>query len=86
MPGACGGPCVSPAAPLSSRHEELDRTAREGDAVLASVKDAHAEQLRALEARVLELQARCEALELQARRAEWRQADALREKDAAITR
>ncbi|XP_045692721.1 coiled-coil domain-containing protein 57 [Phyllostomus hastatus] len=68
------------------KHEELDRTARERDAVLASVKDAHAEQLRALEARVLELQAQCEALELQARRAEWRQADALREKDAAITR
>ncbi|XP_035864978.1 coiled-coil domain-containing protein 57 [Phyllostomus discolor] len=68
------------------KHEELDRTARERDAVLASVKDAHAEQLRALEARVRELQAQCEALELQARRAEWRQADALREKDAAIAR
>ncbi|XP_036924333.1 coiled-coil domain-containing protein 57 isoform X3 [Sturnira hondurensis] len=66
------------------KHEELDRTARERDAVLASVKDAHAEQLRALEARVLELQAQCEALEVQARRAEWRQADALKEKDAAI--
>lgn len=58
--------------------------ARERDAVLASVKGAHAEQLRALEARVLELQAQCEALELQVRRAEWRQADALKEKDAAM--
>ncbi|XP_037013859.2 coiled-coil domain-containing protein 57 isoform X2 [Artibeus jamaicensis] len=66
------------------KHEELDRTARERDTVLVSVKDAHAEQLRALEARVLELQAQCEALELQARRAEWRQADALKEKDSAI--
>nr|KAF6415223.1 coiled-coil domain containing 57 [Molossus molossus] len=66
------------------KHEELDRAARERDAVLAAVKDAHAEQLRALEARVLELQAQCEALELQVRRAEWRQADALKEKDMAI--
>ncbi|CAK6438643.1 unnamed protein product [Pipistrellus nathusii] len=66
------------------KHEELDRVARERDAVLASVKGAHAEQLRALEARVLELQAQCEALELQVRRAEWRQADALKEKDAAM--
>ena len=71
---------------MSSRHEELDRTARERDAVLASVKDAHAEQLRELEARVLEVQAQCEALELQARRAEWRQADALKERDAAIAK
>ncbi|XP_053766824.1 coiled-coil domain-containing protein 57 isoform X2 [Desmodus rotundus] len=68
------------------KHEELDRTARERDAVLASVKDAHAEQLRELEARVLEVQAQCEALELQARRAEWRQADALKERDAAIAK
>ncbi|XP_059527572.1 coiled-coil domain-containing protein 57 [Myotis daubentonii] len=68
------------------KHEELDRVARERDAVLASVKGAHAEQLRALEARVLELQAQCEALELQVRRAEWRQADALKEKDAAMDR
>ncbi|KAM7068121.1 coiled-coil domain-containing protein 57 isoform 2-T2 [Molossus nigricans] len=66
------------------KHEELDRAARERDAVLAAVKDAHAEQLRALEARVLELQAQCEALELQVRRAEWRQVDALKEKDMAI--
>ncbi|KAM5216967.1 coiled-coil domain-containing protein 57 isoform 4-T4 [Hipposideros larvatus] len=68
------------------KHEELDRLARERDAVLASVKDAHAEQLRALEARVVELQAHCEALELQLRRAEWRQTDALKEKDAALDR
>ncbi|XP_054449050.1 coiled-coil domain-containing protein 57 [Pteronotus mesoamericanus] len=66
------------------KHEELDRAARERDAVLVSVKGAHAEQLRALEARVLELQAQCEALELQARRAESGQADALKKKDAAI--
>ncbi|XP_045428205.1 coiled-coil domain-containing protein 57 isoform X1 [Pipistrellus kuhlii] len=66
------------------KHQELDRAARERDAVLASVKGAHAEQLRALEARVLELQAQCEARELQVRRAEWRQADALKEKDAAM--
>ncbi|XP_059003483.1 coiled-coil domain-containing protein 57 isoform X2 [Mustela lutreola] len=67
-------------------HEELDRLARERDAALAAVKGAHAEQLQALEARARELQARCEALELQLRRAEWRQGDTLREKDAALDR
>lgn len=69
---------------LSCRHEELDRMARERDTALASVKDAHREQLQALEARVLELQAQCEALELQVRRAEWRQADTVKEKETAI--
>uniref|UniRef100_A0A2K6UB01 Coiled-coil domain containing 57 n=1 Tax=Saimiri boliviensis boliviensis TaxID=39432 RepID=A0A2K6UB01_SAIBB len=66
------------------KHEELDRLAREKDAVLAAVKGAHMEQLRELQARVLELQAHCETLEAQLRRAEWRQADAAKEKDAAI--
>nr|XP_019591079.1 PREDICTED: coiled-coil domain-containing protein 57 isoform X3 [Rhinolophus sinicus] len=66
------------------KHEELDRLARERDAVLASVKSAHMEQLQALEARVVELQVQCEALELQLRRAEWRQTDALKEKDATL--
>ncbi|XP_041580292.1 coiled-coil domain-containing protein 57 isoform X1 [Vulpes lagopus] len=66
------------------KHEELDHLARERDVALAAVKEAHAEQLRVLEARALELQARCETLELQLRRAEWRQADALKEKDAAV--
>lgn len=80
----CSGPCVSSWSTLSSRHEELDRLARERDAVLASVKSAHTEQLQALEARVVELQVQCEALELQLRRAEWRQMDALKEKDATL--
>ncbi|XP_024902844.1 coiled-coil domain-containing protein 57 isoform X2 [Pteropus alecto] len=66
------------------KHEELDRLARERDAALAAVKDAHAEQLRALEARVRGLQAHCEALELQLRKAEWRRADATQERDAAM--
>ncbi|XP_058441214.1 coiled-coil domain-containing protein 57 isoform X2 [Marmota monax] len=68
------------------KHEELDRLARERDAMLVAVKGTHAEQLRALEARVLELQAHGEALEVQLRRAEWTQADAAREKDAVIDR
>lgn len=75
----CTLPC-----PTCCRHEELDHLARERDVALAAVKEAHAEQLRVLEARALELQARCETLELQLRRAEWRQADALKEKDAAV--
>ncbi|XP_058291173.1 coiled-coil domain-containing protein 57-like [Hylobates moloch] len=65
-------------------HEELDRLAREKDAVLVAVKGAHVEQLQELQARVLELQAHCETLEAQLRRAEWRQADTAKEKDAAI--
>ncbi|XP_048652508.1 coiled-coil domain-containing protein 57 [Marmota marmota marmota] len=68
------------------KHEELDRLARERDAMLVAVKGTHAEQLRALEARVLELQAHAEALEVQLRRAEWTQADAARKKDAVIDR
>lgn len=71
---------------LCFRHEELDHLARERDAMLVAVKGAQAEQLRALEARVLELQAHGEALEVQLRRAEWTQADAAREKDAVIHR
>lgn len=69
---------------LCVRHEELDRLARERDTVLAAVKGAHGEQLRALESRIMELQAHCESLEVQLRRAEWTQADTAREKDAVI--
>ncbi|XP_032769475.1 LOW QUALITY PROTEIN: coiled-coil domain-containing protein 57 [Rattus rattus] len=64
------------------KHEELDRQAREKDTVLAAVKGAHAEQLQALDARVLELQFRCETLEGQLRRAEWRQAEDTKEKNS----
>uniref|UniRef100_A0A2K6DU56 Coiled-coil domain containing 57 n=1 Tax=Macaca nemestrina TaxID=9545 RepID=A0A2K6DU56_MACNE len=70
----------------SLRVQELDRLAREKDAVLVAVKGAHVEQLRELQASVLELQAHCETLEAQLRRAEWRQADTAKEKDAAIDR
>lgn len=69
---------------LCFRHEELDHLARERDAVLMAAKSAHVEQLQAAEARALELQARCENLEVQLRRAEWKQVDAAKEKDAAI--
>ncbi|XP_047688682.1 coiled-coil domain-containing protein 57 isoform X4 [Prionailurus viverrinus] len=66
------------------KHEALDHLAREKDAVLAAVKGAHVEQLQALEARALELQAHGDSLELQLRGAERRQAEALKEKDAAM--
>lgn len=85
-PGVVGAAPRAPACTLSCRHEELDRLARERDAALAAVKDAHAEQLQALEARVRGLQAHCEALELQLRKAEWRRADSAREQDAAMDR
>ncbi|XP_007462441.1 PREDICTED: coiled-coil domain-containing protein 57 [Lipotes vexillifer] len=66
------------------KHEELDRLARERDTVLMAAKSAHVEQLQAVEARALELQVHCENLEVRLRRAEWRQADTTKEKDAAI--
>ncbi|XP_059128304.1 coiled-coil domain-containing protein 57 [Peromyscus eremicus] len=66
------------------KYEELDRQAREKDMVLAAVQGAHAEQLQALEARVLELQAHCETLEGQLRRAERTRADDVKEKNALI--
>nr|XP_058902882.1 coiled-coil domain-containing protein 57 isoform X6 [Kogia breviceps] len=66
------------------KHEELDRLARERDMVLMAAKSAHAEQLQAVEARALELQVHCENLKVQLRRAEWRQADTTKDKDAAI--
>ncbi|XP_008826372.1 coiled-coil domain-containing protein 57 isoform X4 [Nannospalax galili] len=66
------------------KHEELDRLAREKDTMLTVVKEAHTEQLRALEARVLELQAHCETLEAQLRRAEWTRADTVKEKNVLI--
>ncbi|XP_044900898.1 coiled-coil domain-containing protein 57 isoform X6 [Felis catus] len=66
------------------KHEALDHLAREKDAVLVAVKGAHVEQLQALEARALELQAHGDSLELQLRGAERRQAEALKEKDAAM--
>ena len=52
--------------------------------MLAAVKGAHAEQLRALEARVLQLQTHCETLEGQARRAECTRAGDAKEKNALI--
>uniref|UniRef100_A0A286Y2I6 Coiled-coil domain containing 57 n=1 Tax=Cavia porcellus TaxID=10141 RepID=A0A286Y2I6_CAVPO len=71
---------------FNRKQEELDRLARERDVVLVAVKSAHTEQLRASEARVQELQAHCESLEAQLRRAEWAQADTAKEKDAVIDR
>ncbi|KAM6164686.1 coiled-coil domain-containing protein 57 [Rhynchocyon petersi] len=71
---------------FKKKHEQLDRVARERDAVLASVKEAHVEQLQALELRVLELQAHSESLEARLRRAEWGQADAARDHDAVVAR
>ncbi|XP_029339966.1 coiled-coil domain-containing protein 57 isoform X2 [Mus caroli] len=64
------------------KHEELDRQAREKDTVLAAVKRAHAEELQTLDAKVLELQFRCETLEGQLRRAECTRAEDAKEKNA----
>ncbi|XP_035293983.1 coiled-coil domain-containing protein 57 isoform X2 [Cricetulus griseus] len=66
------------------KNEELDRQAREKDTLLAAVKGSHAKQLHELEAKMLELQAHCETLEGQLRKAEWIRADDAKEKNALI--
>uniref|UniRef100_A0A7M4ECN3 Coiled-coil domain containing 57 n=1 Tax=Crocodylus porosus TaxID=8502 RepID=A0A7M4ECN3_CROPO len=66
------------------KHEVLDRFAKEKEAVLASVKEAHAEQVQKWENHIRELQISHENLETELRRSEWSQADCLREKDALI--
>ncbi|XP_074080923.1 coiled-coil domain-containing protein 57 isoform X4 [Macrotis lagotis] len=68
------------------KHEELDRFAREKDAVLIAVKEANAEHVQKLEAKVLEHQASHDSLEMELRRTEWRQVDALKEKDLVIAK
>ncbi|XP_074116597.1 coiled-coil domain-containing protein 57 isoform X2 [Sminthopsis crassicaudata] len=68
------------------KHEELDRFAREKDAVLTAVKEANIEHVQKLEAKVLEHQASHDTLEMELRRAEWRQVDALKEKDIIIAK
>ncbi|XP_050775885.1 coiled-coil domain-containing protein 57 isoform X5 [Gopherus flavomarginatus] len=66
------------------KHEVLDRFAKEKDAVLASVKEVHAEQIQKLENQIRELQISHETLEVELRRREWRHADCLKEKDTVI--
>ncbi|XP_069511429.1 coiled-coil domain-containing protein 57 [Ambystoma mexicanum] len=66
------------------KHEQLDRFAREKDAALKAIKEAHAEQERELEKRVRELQVARDTLEMEQRRMQWMHSDTLAEKEAAI--
>ncbi|XP_053160091.1 coiled-coil domain-containing protein 57 isoform X2 [Hemicordylus capensis] len=66
------------------KHAAIDRFAREKDAILASVKEAHAEQIHKWEHQFRELQINKETLEMQLHRADWRHTDSLREKEAVI--
>ncbi|KAJ6660380.1 hypothetical protein lerEdw1_017803 [Lerista edwardsae] len=66
------------------KHATIDRFAKEKDAILASVKEAHVEQIHQWECQVRELQINTETLEMELRRAEWRHSDCLREKEAII--
>ncbi|XP_006886370.1 PREDICTED: coiled-coil domain-containing protein 57 [Elephantulus edwardii] len=68
------------------KHKELERLAQERDVVLASVKEAHVEQLQALEARALEMQAHSEGLEKRLCQAEWAQAEAARDHNVVVDR
>eukprot|EP00062_Callorhinchus_milii_P004534 gi/632943018/ref/XP_007886733.1/ PREDICTED: coiled-coil domain-containing protein 57 isoform X2 [Callorhinchus milii] len=63
---------------------ELDRFARERDAILEAAKEANAEQIRELENKGRELQISLESLEMEKRQGEWRCADGMREKEDAI--
>ncbi|XP_032995017.1 coiled-coil domain-containing protein 57 [Lacerta agilis] len=66
------------------KHAAIDHFAREKDALLASVKEAHTEQMRKWENQVRDLQINKETLEMELRQAEWRHTDDLREKEAVI--
>ncbi|XP_035261495.1 coiled-coil domain-containing protein 57 isoform X4 [Anguilla anguilla] len=63
------------------KHEELDRCAREREAAIGALREAHGEELRQAESRARELQAALDAALMERRRAEWSHADALREKE-----
>lgn len=69
---------------LSKRHAAIDHFAREKDALLASIKETHTEQIRKWENQVRDLQINKETLEMELRQAEWRHTDELREKEAVI--
>ncbi|XP_041075736.1 coiled-coil domain-containing protein 57 isoform X2 [Polyodon spathula] len=69
---------------FTRKHQELDRFARERDAVLVTVKEAHAEQVRSLEKNLRELQTSLETLEMEKRRLEWNHTDTLREKEEQL--
>ncbi|XP_058845850.1 coiled-coil domain-containing protein 57 isoform X3 [Acipenser ruthenus] len=69
---------------FTRKHQELDRFARERDAVLVTVKEAHAEQVRDLEKNLRELQTSLETLETEKRRLEWNHVDTLREKEEQL--
>ncbi|XP_061471953.1 coiled-coil domain-containing protein 57 isoform X3 [Rhineura floridana] len=69
---------------FEKKHAAIDQFAREKDAMLASVKEAHTEQICKLENQIRDLQINKETLEMELRRAEWRHADYLREKETVI--
>ncbi|KAH0629426.1 hypothetical protein JD844_011491 [Phrynosoma platyrhinos] len=66
------------------KHAAVDHFAREKDAMLSSVKEAHAEQKHKWENQIRELHIHNETLDMELRRAEWRHKDYLKEKDAVI--
>ncbi|XP_054834759.1 coiled-coil domain-containing protein 57 [Eublepharis macularius] len=66
------------------KHAAIDHLAREKDAKLSSVKEAHAEQMHKWENQIRELQINKETLEMELHQAEWRYTDSLREKEAAV--
>ncbi|XP_062976273.1 coiled-coil domain-containing protein 57 [Elgaria multicarinata webbii] len=66
------------------KHAAIDHIAREKDAILASVKEAHSEQTHKWENQIRELQINKETLEMELHRTEWRHRDYLREKEAII--
>ncbi|XP_015211388.2 coiled-coil domain-containing protein 57 [Lepisosteus oculatus] len=69
---------------FNRKHEELDRCAREREAALVAVREAHAEHLRDMENKNRELQTDLDTLLMEKRRLEWSHADALREKEDQI--
>uniref|UniRef100_A0A8D2J447 Coiled-coil domain containing 57 n=1 Tax=Varanus komodoensis TaxID=61221 RepID=A0A8D2J447_VARKO len=66
------------------KHAAIDHCAREKDALIASVKETHAEQIHKLENQIGELQIDKETLEMELHRSERRHTDHLKEKEAII--
>ncbi|XP_077980528.1 coiled-coil domain-containing protein 57-like [Glandiceps talaboti] len=66
------------------RHAELDRYAREKEGALTAAKDSNNERERSLQDTIRDLQSQLEAKEVEIRRLNWANADAMKNKDIIL--
>ncbi|KAJ7315950.1 hypothetical protein JRQ81_002112 [Phrynocephalus forsythii] len=69
---------------LERKHAAIDHCARGKDAIIVSLKEAHAENIHKLENQIQQLQTNNETLEMELYQAERRHTDHLKEKDTII--